>query len=467
MMQRAMRGGSLLPGIDELGYRLGPHDIPAASMLVLSFAMEPGRVEAEEGGYGEGYEGEEYQGECGYVWPQYEGESVGQGQLGDQYRSRYEDERMYEGEGHSEGTGQPTRGRWKKSQKPHLPYTVTCALCKTNWFESSMEWENTDFRTVYRMSKETFWAMVDVLKTNTIFQSKGHKNQRPVHYQLGMFLLRYGIAGSHIQHPKLLTSIGEGTVVLYCCRVIRVIREHGLECVVWPTEERKQEIKHGFKKICRLDNIIGSLDGTLHGLESKPRIAGDSYVSRKKTLSVNVQAVVDHEGSFIAFQSGWAGSRPDVAIWPHMKVYQERTHQFAPGEFLLADGGYPVSPYVLIPFTRNELDAGGDGQRRHDFNHKISQAWVVVKWAFGRAVQDMKDIYWAIEVMMVVHNMCHRFGDVPDDSHTQHDEGELTGDLDTDVEDGLDEVDERDENVDVLRAGREFRLRCVDIICPS
>ncbi|KAG8731305.1 hypothetical protein FRC10_001809, partial [Ceratobasidium sp. 414] len=309
--------------------------------------------------------------------------------------------------------------------------------------------------------------------------SQGRKNQRPVHYQLGVFLLRYGISGSHIRHPKLLTSIGEGTVVLYCRRVIQAIREHGLECVVWPTEERKREIKRGFKKICGLDGIIGSLDGTLCGLESKPRNAGDSYISRKKTLSVNVQVVVDHEGSFIAFQSGWAGSRPDVAIWPHMQVYQERTHRFAPGEFLLADGGYPVSPCVLIPFARNELDAGGDGQRRRDFNHKISQARIVVEWAFGRlkarfpalrklgAVRDMKEIYRAIEAMMVVHNMCHHFGDVPDDLYAPRDDGELTSDPDTDVEDERDEVDERDGNMDVLRAGREFRLRCVDIICPS
>jgi hypothetical protein len=137
------------------------------------------------------------------------------------------------------------------------------------------------------VSKETFWGIVDTLKNNLIFQSKGRKKQRPVHYQIGVFLLRYGIAGSHMRHPKLLTSIGEGTVVLYCRRAIRAIREYGLECVAWPTEERKEDIKKGFKKRCGLDNIIGSLDGVLCGLETKPRVAGNSYISRKKTLSVS------------------------------------------------------------------------------------------------------------------------------------------------------------------------------------
>jgi hypothetical protein len=99
--------------------------------------------------------------------------------------------------------------------------------------------------------------------------------------------MRYGIMGSHARHPKLLTSIGEGTVVLYCRRVIRAIREHGLECVVWPTGERKEEIKRGFKKMCGLDGIVGAVDGTLCGLETKPQAHGDSYISRKKTLSVS------------------------------------------------------------------------------------------------------------------------------------------------------------------------------------
>jgi hypothetical protein len=47
------------------------------------------------------------------------------------------------------------------------------------------------------------------------------------------------------------------------------------------------EIKRAFKKICGLDGIVSALDGTLCGLETKPRLAGDSYISRKKTLSVS------------------------------------------------------------------------------------------------------------------------------------------------------------------------------------
>ncbi|KAF8593743.1 hypothetical protein BDV93DRAFT_582513 [Ceratobasidium sp. AG-I] len=330
-----------LPRVRELGFRIGEHDLQAASMSMLSFVMDHGE-EDRQGEYGDQHPDYEYPEErrigSGQEWERTT-EDVREDECGvDQHEDLYDEDEPGDAMGAEDEDGVGPRRR-QKARKARRPYTVTMALRKTNWFESSLEWENEHFRVVYRVSKDTFWGMVDILGSNPIFQSQGRKKQRPVHYQLGVFLLRYGISGSHLRHPKLLTSIGEGTVVLYCRRVIRAIREHGLVCVVWPSAERKEQIKAGFKKLCGLDNVIGSLDGTLCGLETKPRESGDSYISRKKTPSVNVQAIVDHDGQFIAFQSGWVGSRPDRGIWQDMWVYLERDRLFSPGEFLLADGG--------------------------------------------------------------------------------------------------------------------------------
>ncbi|KAG8740504.1 hypothetical protein FRC10_004197 [Ceratobasidium sp. 414] len=159
-----------------------------------------------------------------------------------------------------------------------------------------------------------------------------------------------------------------------------------------------------------------------------------------------------------------------------MQVYKERQRLFAPGEFLLADGGYPVSPYVVIPFARNELNI--DGARRRDFNHKMSKARIVVEWAFGRlkarfpslkklgAVHDINDIYRAIEAMMVLHNMCQELGDVPSDSRARHDDDDIHSEADGDLDEDDEQVEMANEDMNVLRAGRVFRQRCVDLICP-
>ncbi|KAG8747784.1 hypothetical protein FRC11_012218 [Ceratobasidium sp. 423] len=41
-------------------------------------------------------------------------------------------------------------GRGQNAYQVRKPYTVSCALRKTNWFERSFEWENSDFRQFYR-----------------------------------------------------------------------------------------------------------------------------------------------------------------------------------------------------------------------------------------------------------------------------------------------------------------------------
>jgi hypothetical protein len=142
--------------------------------------------------------------------------------------------------------------------------------------------------------------------------------------------------------------------------------------------------------------------------------------------------------------------------------------------------GYPVSPYLLIPFARNELVT--DGRRRREFNYQMSRARIVVEWTFGRlksrfpalrklgAVRDINDTYRAIEAMMVVHNMCQNLGDRPHETSAEAEEEEE----EEEEEDGDgDEDGDRDERRAVeehhptlLAAGRAFRLRCLDKICP-
>ncbi|KAG8731020.1 hypothetical protein FRC10_002106, partial [Ceratobasidium sp. 414] len=349
------------------------------------------------------------------------------------------------------------------------------------------------------MSKPTFWELVRILEKNKLFVSRGKRKQRPVPFQLGVFLIRYGTLGTGARYPMLLTSIGEGTVLLYCRRIIRAVREFGLRSVGWPTAERKEAIKAGFKELCGLDGIVGSLDGSLMGLASKPRVLGNAYISRKGTPSVTVQAIVDHEEQFLAFESGLPGSQNDTTVWKGSFVCQKRRQHFEPGEFLLADGGmldhqvsllsthrveigYPLSSYVLIPFNRRELAV--DGQRRREFNHKISKARVVVERAFGRLkarfpalvrlgpTEDMRDLYRAIEAMMILHNICFDLHDQPDGGIDDFIQGR--------VDNGEEPYDYRaqeaeprelanDEGVDIddsLAGGRVFRDECMDLICP-
>ncbi|KAB5591329.1 hypothetical protein CTheo_5245 [Ceratobasidium theobromae] len=384
-----------------------------------------------------------------------------------------------EGNGrHEPGPVRPT-GRARRGRQP---YTITAAVRETNWFQKSLEFDDRAFRVIYRVSKQTYWSIVGLICGNNIFKSRGRRKQRPVHHQLGVFLIRYGVMGSRANMGALLTSVGEGTVILYCRRVVRAIREFGLTCVGWPNRERKEVIKAAFKELCGLDGIIGALDGSLIKLAKRPPESDASFISRKGTTATNVQAIVDHEGRFIAFETGYAGSKNDTYVWKHSYVFRHRDTHFQEGEFVLADGaGYPISPFVLTPFARNECQEDGDRKRR--FGKLISSARVVIEQTFGRLkarfpslalmgeVEDLDDLYRAIEAMMILHNMCYDLHDtvsgVPD-QFTEHnlaaDDGELYDEVgqepaDADWGQGV------NINEPLLEAGRAWRARCMDIVC--
>jgi hypothetical protein len=118
-----------LTRIRELGFRLEAHDLPGACRAMFSFVMEQSEEEDEED--------EEYE---------------------DEGRNGYQGDYQNEGEGDAdameveEGEEALERpGRRQKPRKPRRPYSVTCALRKTNWFESSLEWEDEHFRAIYRL----------------------------------------------------------------------------------------------------------------------------------------------------------------------------------------------------------------------------------------------------------------------------------------------------------------------------
>ncbi|KAG8706089.1 hypothetical protein FRC09_002588 [Ceratobasidium sp. 395] len=78
-----------------------------------------------------------------------------------------------------------------------------------------------------------------------------------------------------------------------------------------------------------------------------------------------------------------------------------------------------------MPFDRHEREAG-QGDRKRLFNQKISGARVIIERTFGQLknrfpslyhlgpVRDMKDLYRAVEALMILFNMCHDLHDRAD-----------------------------------------------------
>lgn len=137
-------------------------------------------------------------------------------------------------------------------------------------------WLNDDeFLKKYRMNRESFYKLVDLIKDHPIFQSNRNKGikQAPPEKQLMVFLKYIGTEGSGSSNSQLRQDfrIGHGTAEIYRNRVITAILDLKHQVIQWPdVHERKKISRRIFEKY-GWPNCVGFIDGTLFPLSFPPQ----------------------------------------------------------------------------------------------------------------------------------------------------------------------------------------------------
>ncbi|VDC05609.1 unnamed protein product [Peniophora sp. CBMAI 1063] len=353
------------------------------------------------------------------------------------------------------------------------------------FFPTALQWPDDWFRHIFRVSRPTFDRLVYLLEGDPVFRQTGPKPPRPVRYQLGTFLIRYGMLGTDALRTAMMMGISKGAVYDYCRRVTRALRKKGLQWTKWgDRSETKQWVA---RKLRGLGNCVGMLDGSLIQLTEPPAGSFGSFFCRKKFPALNIQVIVDHLRRIIDFDLGWPGSLVDVMLWKKSWIWEHRDLFFAHGEFVLADKGYPSSPFVLRPFTQPEVDAAprARARRMRRFNYLLSSARVRVEQAFGLlkarfpglklfgTPTDIEDAYRVIEALIAVHNFCIDIGDRPEDipmfdmSDDLADAG-VHENRQTYLDDNgaYDGEDDSEEDEQLRRLGLQFREAALDHVVP-
>jgi hypothetical protein len=191
-------------------------------------------------------------------------------------------------------------------------------------------------------------------------------------------------------------------------------------------------------------HVIGAIDGT-HVLIKNPKEGDPKYINRKKSKSVNVQAVCDHRGLFIDVYTGEPGRTHDSKAFKRSPLYAALSGvRDLPASqvcrdmwdrglnvdgvhvpyCLVADSAYACEAFVLPAFK--DSIAQRDRERRR-FNSKHSSTRSVVEGAFGRLktrwrvllrqneLVSMTVINNVITACFILHNICETEGEpVPD-----------------------------------------------------
>ena len=139
-----------------------------------------------------------------------------------------------------------------------------------------------------------------------------------------------------------------------------------------------------------MPQVVGAVDGVQIEVIGPSNDSKVGYFNRKQHYSINTQATIGSNLVFLDFATGVPGSFPDSRILRHSTLYgnaeqgrklsmpTETVQDIAARSILLGDGGYPLTPWLIIPYKFSV----NFSQSEKKFN-KSTSSRVNVERAFG------------------------------------------------------------------------------------
>jgi hypothetical protein len=300
------------------------------------------------------------------------------------------------------------------------------------WYNNILpSYNDIRFKKIMRMLPENFKALVNNLIDHPIFQSNNAKQQAPVELQLAVFLRRLG-SKEDVFSVCSRYGIAEGTVLLFCKRIMKAIISLKKKYIKWPTEHAREFVHDGFKSIGGIEDIIGAVDGTHFILQNAPQKDKYLYFTRKKRYALHCQGIVDHRGIFTSYDIGWPGSVHDAKVYRNSSFYSNRLSLIKDNDFLIGDSAYPLSPFLIKLFSN-------PNRNQAEFNRIFSSHRIIIEHAFGRlknrfagireiSVKKIPTAINMIDCSIILHNFLELRDDVWEnqcESNEEEDNNEL------------------------------------------
>ena len=230
-----------------------------------------------------------------------------------------------------------------------------------------VEMDLTFFCRKYRMSKNSFYNLLDIIKPHLpTYGSQRSRGANPngtitAEARLSM-ALRYCAGGNPLDISDI-HGINKDMITDCLWDVIDAIHRSPKLNISFPECKKEQEkIAEGFK--CKsdidIDCCVGAIDGILIWI-NKPSSSdekvikfggGKFFCGRKKKFGLNMQGVCDSRGSFLDVYIQFPGSALDFCVFDEsdLKKKLEKKGFLRAGYCLCGDNAYLQAPYMRTPF---------------------------------------------------------------------------------------------------------------------
>jgi hypothetical protein len=292
-------------------------------------------------------------------------------------------------------------------------------------------WLNeSEFRTKYAMTMESFWKLHDLIKDHRVFSQKGKRKQLPSEYQLMVLLAFLRTEGDGMSDKKVRSvfCLSCGAAKKYKDHVITAIIETLYQkTVFWPDKTERREISRRFQAKWKLPNLVGVADGTLFPLAFRPtRDDAPDFHGRKHIWSLSTLIINDDLRRIRYFIAGWAGCAHDDRILSNSRLCLKADEMFSEMEYIIGDCAF-ASRWWMVPCYKKppggtllcpkEILNKTIAKPRVTSEHTIGM--LKGRFPFLRSIrfrltedtQSMKRVIRFITVSVILHNLLIGYGD--------------------------------------------------------
>lgn len=297
--------------------------------------------------------------------------------------------------------------------------------------EDDLPWmTDTEFLRKYRVSKDSFKRLLKLIEGHHVFKSnKDGRCQRPVAYQLMVFLFYLGTEGSGANNAgqRNMFAISQGVAQIYRERVTCAILALSDRYLYWPDADERSKIAYEINVLYNFPHCVAIADGTLFPLAFEPEtIDAPDYSGRKYGYSLSTLIICDHKRRICHFLAGYPGSAHDNRIFGDSQLTANPLSFFDVNQYLLGDSAFENRWFVVSSFKKLPKQELQWNEQR--FNDKLASLRVISEHCIGmlkgrfpwlRSIRlritpdnnSIKKIIRLIKATIVLHNILINFGD--------------------------------------------------------
>nr|CAI5817973.1 unnamed protein product [Callosobruchus analis] len=150
-------------------------------------------------------------------------------------------------------------------------------------------------------------------------------------------------------------------------------------------EDEWKIIENGFNTRWNFPSCYGAIDGKHVNIKAPPK-SGSEFYNYKKTNSIVLMAIANHNYCFTYIDVGANGSASDGGVFKNSSIYRRLEDGLLPMDgIIVGDAAFPLKSYLLKPYPGSQLSTS-----EKIFNYRLSRARRIVENAFGILVSRFR-----------------------------------------------------------------------------